>query len=140
MSVKSFNIRGFGVCILLALLTIGPISTVVCAGEDGHTAVEFAFHDHCDLQHDDSKGETDGLSVTHQQLPHQHCLDAPIALDLIGSNNDDDPSFDTQHGQPIVFANVTTAAQTSNSALPLAAHCGFLPQYHRPLDAVILLL
>lgn len=66
---------------LMCFSLIGESFTVICHGADGHKAIEFVLHNHCNCPKPDVSDQKRDTEDSHFFLltDHHHCKDTPAA-------------------------------------------------------------
>ena len=126
-----------GMALFMTVLALSPMSTVMCHGDDGHRALELAFHDHCHGDHHEEAPPADHPSASLDEPFHSHCLDVPLEINMIVH----DDSVDMEQS-PVLFyvpQDRNNGTHTSLCATVSFLH-GLSPPCHALLDPIILRL
>ena len=124
----------------IAALAWGPIGTVLCRGHDGHVAMEFALHSHCEDLHCDDSPPPVTTRLSLENTSHRHCLDSLLSIDCT-LNHKDSHSYGKRLVQPVcrdlTFINAASNIELSHAHTP--SDRPSLPE-HFLLDTVVLRL
>ena len=129
--------RFWVVLLMLSVAANGTQAVVVCAGCDGHVAVEMAGHHHChkanDCQHNSSDHADD------RSTPCRLCMDIPLSTGIT-----DGPGVQKTPATTALFAGIALSIQdTADHGLETSSATGAYPaftSFYDPLSSIILIV